>query len=75
MTVIDRANHHLFAPLLYQMATGILAEGDIVPPIRDVLRRQRNASGMLGEVDRSTLMAAASPSTRSVGAARSRMTA
>ena len=51
VTVIDRANHHLFAPLLHQMATGILAEGDIVPPIRDVLRRQRNASGMLGEVD------------------------
>jgi hypothetical protein len=57
------------------MATGILAEGDIVPPIRDVLRRQRNASGMLGEVDRSTLMPAASPSTGSVGAARSRMKA
>ena len=42
--VIDRTNHHLFQPLLYQVATGILAEGDIAPPIRDVLRRQRNAT-------------------------------
>src|SRR5918995_912874 len=50
VTVIDRTNHHLFQPLLYQMATGILAEGDIALPIRDVLRRQRNASVMLGEV-------------------------
>jgi NADH dehydrogenase len=50
VTVIDRANHHLFQPLLYQMATGILSEGDIAPPIREVLRRQRNASVVLGEV-------------------------
>ena len=39
VTVIDRTNHHLFQPLLYQMATGVLAEGDIAPPIRDILRR------------------------------------
>jgi NADH:ubiquinone reductase (H+-translocating) len=51
VTVIDRTNHHLFQPLLYQMATGILAEGDIASPIRDVLRRQRNATVMLGEVE------------------------
>ena len=51
VTVIDRTNHHLFQPLLYQMATGILSEGDIAPPIRDVLRRQRNATVMLGEVE------------------------
>jgi NADH dehydrogenase len=50
VTVIDRTNHHLFQPLLYQMATGILAEGDIAPPIRDVLRRQRNTTVLLGEV-------------------------
>src|SRR5678816_2706889 len=50
VTVIDRTNHHLFQPLLYQMATGILAEGDIAPPIRDVLRHQRNAMVLLGEV-------------------------
>src|SRR6185369_11004164 len=50
VTVIDRTNHHLFQPLLYQLATGILSEGDIAPPIRDVLRRQRNVSVVLGEV-------------------------
>ena len=44
VTVIDRTNHHLFQPLLYQMATGILSEGDIAPPIRDILRRQRNTT-------------------------------
>jgi len=43
VTVIDRTNHHLFQPLLYQVATGILSEGDIAPPIR-VLRQQRNAA-------------------------------
>jgi NADH dehydrogenase len=48
--VIDRTSHHVFQPLLYQVATGILSEGDIAPAIRDVLRRQRNATVMLGEV-------------------------
>jgi NADH:quinone reductase (non-electrogenic) len=51
VTVIDRTNHHLFQPLLYQMATGILSEGDIAPPIRDILRGQHNASVILGEVE------------------------
>jgi NADH dehydrogenase len=51
VTVVDRTNHHLFQPLLYQLTTGILAEGAIAPPIRDVLRRQRNASVLLGEVE------------------------
>lgn len=50
VTVIDRLNHHLFQPLLYQLATGILSEGDIAPPLRDVLRWQRNADVVLGEV-------------------------
>ena len=50
VTVIDRTNHHLFQPLLYQVATGILSEGDIAPPIRDVLRHQRNTRVVLGEV-------------------------
>ena len=50
VTVIDRNNHHLFQPLLYQVATGILAEGDIAPPIRDILRNQPNATVLLGEV-------------------------
>jgi NADH:ubiquinone reductase (H+-translocating) len=47
--VIDRTNHHLFQPLLYQIATGILSEGEIAPPIRDILRNQRNVSVMVGE--------------------------
>ena len=38
VTLIDRTNHHLFQPLLYQVATGILSEGQIAPAIRDVLR-------------------------------------
>ncbi len=42
VTLIDRRNHHLFQPLLYQVATGILSEGMVAPPIRDILRRQRN---------------------------------
>jgi NADH dehydrogenase len=50
VTVIDRTTHHLFQPLLYQVATGILSEGAIAPPVRDVLRRQRNARVVLGEV-------------------------
>jgi NADH dehydrogenase len=50
VTVIDRTNHHLFQPLLYQVATGILSEGDIAPPIRDVLRRQSNTEVRIGEV-------------------------
>ena len=50
VTVVDRTNHHLFQPLLYQMATGILSEGDIAPPIRDVLRGQANTDVLLGEV-------------------------
>jgi len=50
VTLIDRSNHHLFQPLLYQVATGILSEGDIAPPLREVLRDQQNASVVLGEV-------------------------
>src|SRR5271168_2153498 len=50
VTVLDRTNHHLFQPLLYQVATGVLSEGDIAPPMRDVLRRQENTTVLLGEV-------------------------
>ncbi|MBV9415945.1 MAG: NAD(P)/FAD-dependent oxidoreductase, partial [Solirubrobacterales bacterium] len=46
----DRTNHHLFQPLLYQMATGVVAEGDIAPPIRDILRRHANTRVLLGDV-------------------------
>ena len=54
MTIIDRQAHHLFQPLLYQVATGVLSEGNIAPPLRDVLRRQRNAQVVLAEVVAST---------------------
>src|SRR6266516_3862366 len=50
VTVIDRNNHHLFQPLLYQVATGVLSPADISAPIRSVLRKQRNAEVLLGEV-------------------------
>ena len=50
VTVVDRTNHHLFQPLLYHVATGVLSVGDIAPPIRHALRRQRNARVLLGEV-------------------------
>jgi NADH:ubiquinone reductase (H+-translocating) len=50
VTVIDRTNHHLFQPLLYQLATGVLSEGDIAAPTREVLRRQTNVRVLLGEV-------------------------
>jgi NADH:ubiquinone reductase (H+-translocating) len=48
--LVDRVNHHLFQPLLYQVATGILSEGDIAAPIRNVLRRQHNVEVGLAEV-------------------------
>ncbi|MCF3938212.1 NAD(P)/FAD-dependent oxidoreductase [Gordonia sp. Z-3] len=51
VTVVDRGTSHLFQPLLYQCATGLLSEGAISSPIRHLLRRQRNASVVLGEAD------------------------
>lgn len=50
VTLIDRRNHHLFQPLLYQVATAGLSGPDIAAPIRQILRRQRNARVLLGEV-------------------------
>ncbi len=50
VTVVDRTTHHLFQPLLYQVATGILSEGEIAPPFRDIIRRQDNARVVMGEV-------------------------
>ena len=49
VTLIDRTNHHLFQPLLYQVATATLAPSDITVPIRWVLRGVRNATVLLGE--------------------------
>src|ERR1700758_1043241 len=48
--LIDRSNHHLFQPLLYQVATSVLASGQIASPIRSLLAEQTNASVMLGNV-------------------------
>jgi len=50
ITLVDRANHHLFQPLLYQVATAGLSAGDIAAPLRHILRRQRNVAVRLGEV-------------------------
>jgi NADH dehydrogenase len=50
ITLVAKTTHHLFQPLLYQVATGILSEGEIAPPTREVLRRQENARVVLGEV-------------------------
>lgn len=50
VTLIDRTNHHLFQPLLYQVATGILSEGQIAPASRDIFRNYRSMEVVLGEV-------------------------
>ncbi len=50
VTVVAATTHHLFQPLLYQVATGILSEGEIAPTTREVLARQRNTRVLLGEV-------------------------
>jgi len=49
LTLVDRRNFHLFQPLLYQVATGALAPGEIAQPLRSILRRQRNTTVLLGE--------------------------
>ncbi len=50
ITLIDKTNHHLFQPLLYQVATAALSAGDIAAPIRGILRKQSNARVIMGEV-------------------------
>jgi NADH dehydrogenase len=52
VVVIDRSNHHLFQPLLYQVASAALNPSDIAMPIRHILRRQDNVTVLLGEVTR-----------------------
>src|SRR5215212_4683170 len=49
VTLVDRTNHHLFQPLLYQVATGILPDGLIAPALRGVLKDQANARALLAE--------------------------
>jgi len=51
VTLLDRRNFHLFQPLLYQVATGILSEGVVAPALRGVLRGQKNAEVVLAEVE------------------------
>ena len=50
VTLVDRTNHHLFQPLLYQVATGILPEGLVAPALRSVIKKQANARALLAEV-------------------------
>jgi NADH dehydrogenase len=49
LTLVDRRNHHVFQPLLYQVATGAVAPGEIAQPLRSILRRNRNTTVLLGE--------------------------
>ena len=51
VTLIDRTNHHLFQPLLYQIATAGLSPADIAQPIRHILRDAKNIEVLLGEVE------------------------
>jgi NADH dehydrogenase len=51
VTIVDRRNHHVFQPLLYQVATAGLSPGDIASPIRWILRRQKNVDVLLETVD------------------------
>jgi NADH dehydrogenase len=50
VTLVDRRNHHLFQPLLYQVATGMLSPGQIAPPLRHVVRRSQNVRVQMGDV-------------------------
>ena len=50
VTVVAATPHHLFQPLLYQVATGILSQGEVAPATREILARQHNARVLLGEV-------------------------
>jgi len=50
VTLIDRNNHHVFQPLLYQVATGVLSEGQVAPALRSFFRRRRSVQVQLGEV-------------------------
>ena len=57
VTLVAKTTQHLFQPLLYQVATGILSEGEIAPSTREVLNRQDNATVVLSEVTRIDLEA------------------
>ncbi|MDA8356728.1 MAG: FAD-dependent oxidoreductase [Actinomycetota bacterium] len=64
VAIIDRHHHHLFQPLLYEVATAILSPCQIAPPIRSIRRDRREATAMVGDVysigiDRSSMVLAA----------------
>jgi len=69
ITLIDRTNHHTFQPLLYQLATGILSEGAVAPPLREVLRKHRNVSVELADVTGFDLQAKTVTAAKPLGAA------
>src|SRR5438132_12334528 len=50
VTIIDRHNYHLFRPMLYQVATGLLSADEIAAPIRSILRNQKNVEVLMAEV-------------------------
>jgi NADH dehydrogenase len=50
VTVVDRNNHHLFQPLIYQMSAGALSSGEVAAPIRGMLKRQKNATALMAAV-------------------------
>lgn len=52
VTLLDRANHHLFQPLLYQVATAALSPADISAPVRSILRRAHNVQVLMADVQR-----------------------
>src|SRR5271167_1718914 len=67
ITLIDRTNHHTFQPLLYQLATGILSEGAVAPPLREVLRKHRNVRVELADVTGFDLQARTVTAVRPMG--------
>ena len=50
VTLIDRTNHHVFQPLLYQVAIAMLSPGEVAAPIREILAHQANAEVLMAEV-------------------------
>src|SRR3990172_10544541 len=52
ITLVDRRNHHLFQPLLYQVATAVLNPADIATPLRSIVRRLKQVSVILAEVEK-----------------------
>src|SRR5271167_1859778 len=69
VTLIDKTNHHTFQPLLYQLATGILSEGAVAPPLREVLRNHTNVRVELADVTGFDLDARTVTAARPLGSA------